>query len=361
MLTAPSKTYKPFLYGWAFDLTQEHEIELHWHEKEVNLQQDIQQWKDGTLTEQEKDFITNVLRLFTQSDVSVGESYKQVLVPNFKNNEVSNMLTSFANREGVHQRAYALIPESLGFDDSEWHAFLEYSHMVKKWEMMQEREVNNLSDLAFVLAKTAMMEGVSLFGSFAMLLQFKQQAKMLGMCEVVEWSIRDETIHVRGNAQLFREFLSEHPRIDKGALSTRVARLVRGLVKAEHKFIKQAYSLLEEHGNTDGVRTGTAAEEVMEFIEYLADRRLIQLGLDPIYKRKEVPEKMRWFEEITLSPRDANFFERRVTDYVDQGMVGALDWGAYTRLSSTGLSSNAAEDSDIGVGSEEDAGATEGN
>ena len=332
-LTEPSVTYKPFKYQWAFDLTQEHEIELHWHEKEVNLQQDIQQWKDGTLTEGEKDFITNVLRLFTQSDVSVGEAYKQELVPAFKNNEISNMLTSFANREGVHQRAYALIPESLGFDESEWHAFLDYAHMKDKWEKMQEREVNSLSDLAFMVAKTAMMEGVSLFGSFAMLLHFKQQAKMLGMCEVVEWSIRDETVHVQGNAKLFREFLLEHPRIDKGSLQARVRRMVRSLVRAEEHFIRSAFELL---GSVD--HRGIQEEHCIEFIKYLADRRMIQLGLDPIYKIKEVPEGMRWFEEITLAPRDANFFERRVTDYVDQGMVGDLDWGAYTRLSSTGLS-----------------------
>ena len=107
-----SQTYKPFQYPWAVELSKKHE-EVHWIEDEAELSEDVQDWKTK-LSVNEKDFITQVLRLFTQSDVQVGENYHELLIPKFRNNEVRNMLSSFAGREAVHQRAYALLNDTLG-------------------------------------------------------------------------------------------------------------------------------------------------------------------------------------------------------------------------------------------------------
>ncbi|MEY8702536.1 ribonucleotide-diphosphate reductase subunit beta, partial [Francisella philomiragia] len=124
-LTTFSKTYKPFSYPWAVDLTVKHE-KAHWIEDEIDLSEDVTDWKNGKITKVEKEYITNILRLFTQSDVAVGQNYYDQFIPAFKNNEVRNMLGSFAAREGIHQRAYALLNDTLGLPDSEYHAFLEY-------------------------------------------------------------------------------------------------------------------------------------------------------------------------------------------------------------------------------------------
>jgi len=324
MLNTYSKTYRPFLYQWAVEMTQAHEIELHWHEKECNLQQDVQQWNDGTITPEEKEFITSVLRLFTQSDVAVGEVYKNTLIPYFKNNEISNLLTSFANRESVHQRAYALIPETLKFPDEEWHAFLEYQHMADKWDFMKQGEAweDTTYKIAATLAKQVFMEGVSLFGSFAMLLWFKQQAKMLGMCEVVEWSLRDESLHVEGEAKLFREFCEEQPHVVTDTLKAWIYECARTVVKHEDIFIDKAFELYEPDGFT--------ADDLKQYIRYLADRRLIQLGLKGNFGVKKMPASMEWLTGITMGVRDTNFFERRVTDYVQKGMSGELEWNKLT-------------------------------
>ena len=110
-----SKAYKPFAYPWAVELTKKHE-EVHWVEDEAELSEDVQDWRTK-LSVQEKDFIENILRLFTQSDVQVGSNYHEFLIPKMKNNEVRNMLASFANREGVHQRAYALLNDTLGLPE----------------------------------------------------------------------------------------------------------------------------------------------------------------------------------------------------------------------------------------------------
>ena len=146
-----STSYKPFLYPWAVELTKKHE-EIHWIEDEAELSEDVQDWKTK-LTEEEKTFITHVLRLFTQSDVQVGENYHELLIPKFKNNEVRNMLGSFANREGVHQRAYALLNDTLGLPDEDYHAFLEYTEMADKIDFMKSGNISTHMGLALAFWK----------------------------------------------------------------------------------------------------------------------------------------------------------------------------------------------------------------
>jgi ribonucleotide reductase beta subunit family protein with ferritin-like domain/glutaredoxin len=188
-----SETYKPFHYPWAVDLTTRHE-KAHWIEDELDLSEDVSDWKGGKMTNIEKEYIINILRLFTQSDVAVGQNYYDQFIPKFKNNEIRNMLGSFAAREGIHQRAYALLNETLGLPDREYHAFLEYAEMADKIEYMRKADTNTLRGLGLSLAKSVFNEGVALFASFVMLLNFQRFGKMKGMGKVVEWSIRDEAL-----------------------------------------------------------------------------------------------------------------------------------------------------------------------
>ena len=143
-LTNFNKTYKPFFHDWAVDLTKKHE-EIHWTEDEADLSEDVSDWK-LKLNEQEKEFITHILRLFTQGDVQVGQNYYDFLIPKFKNNEVRVMLGSFANREGTHQRAYALLNDTLGLPDEEYHKFLDYKEMAEKIEFMQANDTGTHSN-----------------------------------------------------------------------------------------------------------------------------------------------------------------------------------------------------------------------
>lgn len=188
-----SSVYKPFNYSWAMEAAKQHE-KIHWVEDEVTLEEDINDWKRNKLSSCEKQFITQVLRLFTQSDVSVGGYYYDKLIPLFKNNEIRNMLGSFSAREGIHQRAYALLNDSLGLPEGDYAAFLEYAEMKDKMEYMMEAPTNpTLDDIGSMLAKSVFNEGVSLFASFAMLLNFQRRGLMRGAGKIVEWSIRDET------------------------------------------------------------------------------------------------------------------------------------------------------------------------
>jgi len=313
-LTVASQTYKPFYYSWAVDLTVRHE-KAHWIEDEIDLSEDLTDWKTNKVTPIEKNYITNILRLFTQSDVAVGQNYYDQFIPKFKNNEIRNMLGSFANREGVHQRAYALLNDTLGLPDSEYHAFLEYKEMTDKIEFMQKSDNTTQRGLALGLAKSVFNEGVALFASFVMLLNFQRVGKMKGMGKVVEWSIRDESMHVEGNSRLFKAFVAEHPKLVDNDFKKEIYVMAKDVVRLEDKFIQLAYKMGEIEGLT--------MEEVKTYIRYITDRRLLQLGLKTTFKVKNNP--LPWLEWILNGADHTNFFENRVTEYEVAGLTGSWD------------------------------------
>ena len=310
----PNITYKPFKYPWAVEKAISHE-QVHWGEWEASLQEDVAQWKSGTITPEEKNHIVQILKLFTQSDVAVGTNYLEFYIPKFKNNEIRAMLTSFANREFVHQRSYALINDTLGLPESEYSAFLEYKAMREKVDFMQDIDVHSHSGLALAVARSAMNEGMSLFSAFVMLLNYQRYGKMRGMCEIVEWSVRDETMHCDGMVQLFRTFCEEHPRIVTDDFKKNIYQMFRDAVALEDKVIDLSFKM----GDIEGL----TKEEVKKYIRYIADRRLIQLGLKGNWKVKENP--LPWLDWVLNGASHKNFFEGRVTDYNANGMTG--DWG----------------------------------
>lgn len=185
-----AKTYKPFNYPQFMERAKKHEL-IHWHEDEIELGEDVEQWNNGKLSSEEKNQITQILRLFTQTDVQVGQNYCDLFIPVFKNNEVRCMLLAFASREGIHQRSYALLNDTLGLPDEEFQAFLEYKEMSDKIDFMQENKTDTLTNIGLSLAQTVCNEGMSLFSAFVMLLNYQRYGKMKGMCKITEWSLRD--------------------------------------------------------------------------------------------------------------------------------------------------------------------------
>jgi len=313
-LTSASKAYKPFLYPWAVEYSVQHE-HLHWSESEAKLQDDVAQWQTK-LTDAEINHITQILRLFTQSDVAVGTNYIEHYLPKFRNNEIRSMLASFANREFTHQRSYALLNDTLGLPEEDFTAFADYEEMQEKLEFMADIDTSTQSGLALAVARSAINEGMSLFSAFVMLLNYTRFGKMKGMGEIVQWSIRDETLHCEGMTKLFRTFCDEHPRIVNDEFKTKIYGMVREAVGLEDKVIDLAYDMGEIEGLT--------AYEVKQYIRYIADRRLIQLGLRGNFGVKENP--LPWLEPLISSTSHDNFFETTVTEYSSKGLSGE-DWG----------------------------------
>lgn len=306
-----SVAYRPFFYPWAVDVAIEHE-RIHWIEQEITLEDDITDWKRGRLTDTDKNFVTQILRMFTQSDVAVGRYYYEKFIPAFKNNEIRNMLGSFASREAIHQRAYALLNDSLGLPESDYAAFLEYKEMADKADYMLDADSSTQTGMGLALAKSVFNEGVSLFASFVMLLNFQRHGLMKGMSKVVEWSIRDESMHVEGISRLFRAFCEEHPRVVNDAFKKSIYDMARTIVSLEDKFIDLAYELGEVRGLTK--------DEVKQYIRHITDRRLLQLGLKPNFGVKDNP--LPWLDFILNGADHTNFFEGRVTEYAVGGLTG---------------------------------------
>jgi glutaredoxin 3 len=313
-LTNFNTVYKPFGYPWAMEIANKHE-QIHWHEGEVDLQDDVNQWHTGELAPHEKNHITQILRLFTQSDVQVGGNYCDYFIPLFKNNEIRCMLLAFAAREGIHQRAYALLNETLGLDDEEFSAFLDYEAMAAKAQFAAENSSETPVDVALSLVKTVLNEGLCLFSAFAQLLTYKRSGKMLGMSKVVEWSIKDETEHVQGMTQLFREYVKENPEVLTDRFKAAAYDMTREAVELEDAFIDLCY----EQGQPPKLDKA----ELKAYIRYIADRRLIGLGFRGNYGIKENPSP--WIEEL-LGDQLTNFFEQRVADYSVGNIVGEWEY-----------------------------------
>jgi ribonucleoside-diphosphate reductase beta chain len=318
-LTESRISFKPFSEPWAFDAWLKSE-QSHWLHTEVPMHEDVKDWKNK-LSDAEKYFLTNIFRFFTQGDIDVSDGYVNNYLPIFKQPEVRMMLLSFAARESLHVAAYSHLVESLGLPESIYDEFMEYKEMKDKHDYVAETTGDRgrpptPSEIAKDLAVfSAFTEGLQLFSSFIMLLNFPRHGKMKGMGQIVTWSIVDETHHCESMTKLFRVFIEQNKEIWNDTLKGEIYEIAKRMVALEDKFIDLSFRM----GSMDNL----TAEDVKGYIRYICDRRLIGLGLKGIFKIKKNP--LPWVEEMINAPIHTNFFENRATDYAKGSLTG--DWG----------------------------------
>src|SRR5271170_3589855 len=202
-------TYDITRYPWAYECWKRQQ-QTHWMGEEVPLGADIRDWQSGHITAAEKGLLTQIFRFFTQSDVEVGDNYLKRYIPIFQPLEVQMMMAAFTNMETVHIDAYALILKTLGMPQAEFEAFRDYDELRAKADYMHTFGVKTCADVARTLAMFgAFTEGMSLFASFAMLLNFPRNNKMMGMGQIVTWSVRDESLHCEAMIKLYHAFNAE--------------------------------------------------------------------------------------------------------------------------------------------------------
>ena len=316
-LTDERNHFKPFNYPWAYDAWLKHE-QAHWLHTEVPMMEDVKDWKKK-LTKDEKEFLTNIFRFFTQGDIDVAGGYVNNYLPNFPQPEVRMMLMGFAAREALHIAAYSHLIETLGLPESTYNQFMEYQEMKDKHDYVLEisSKMGTLESTATHIAVfSAFTEGMQLFSSFIMLLNFPRHGLMKGMGQIVTWSIVDETMHAESMMRLFKEYIKENPEIWNDELKGKIYTIAEKMVELEDKFIDLCGEARELH-----------KEDVKKYIRYIADRRLIGLGMKGIFKIKKNP--LPWVEEMINAPVHGNFFENRVTDYAKGALAGSWDdvWG----------------------------------
>ncbi len=311
-LLTPSHSYKPFRYPWAYDFWKRQQ-QIHWMPEEVPLGEDCKDWA-AKLNDSERALLTQIFRFFTQSDVEVNDNYMERYARVFRPTEIKMMLASFSNMETIHIAAYALLLETIGMPDSEFSAFMEYKEMSAKHDYLGQFGCETNEDIAISMAVFgAFTEGLQLFASFAMLMNFPRFNKMKGMGQIVSWSVRDESLHCEGMIRVFHTLAAE-----TGALTDEVKNDIieccRTVVRMEDAFIDLAFSM--------GPVQGMTAQDIKNYIRYIADWRLGQLKLPAIYGVKEHP--IPWLSEILNGVEHANFFEQRATEY-SKGATGG-DW-----------------------------------
>ncbi|WP_417462158.1 ribonucleotide-diphosphate reductase subunit beta [Kordiimonas sp.] len=306
--------YKPFRYPWAYEawLTQQ---QIHWLPEEVPLAEDVRDWA-RKLSESEKNLLTQIFRFFTQSDIEVNNCYMKHYTKVFKPTEVQMMLAAFSNIETVHIAAYSHLLDTLGMPEAEYSAFLHYKEMKDKYDYMQQFNVDDLKSTALTVAVFgAFTEGLQLFASFAMLLNFPRFNKMKGMGQIISWSVRDESLHCESIIKLFRTLVSENPEIWDEDLKSQITEACRTIVEHEDAFIDLAFGM--------GPIEGLTAEEVKQYIRYIANRRLDQLDLDGIYDIEINP--LPWLDSMLNAVEHTNFFENRATEYSKAATQGSWD------------------------------------
>ena len=319
-LTDTRHNFKPYQYPWAIEMWEKHEG-MHWLPKEVPMQNDVDHW-NRRLTNEQKHFLMQIFRLFTQGDIAVGGAYTKNYIPVLGGHpEIHDLLVSFANREGVHVKAYSHLIETLGLPDKIFNEFLEYEAMVAKQKFFDEIEgLDEKYIIQQMTAVSAFTEGMQLFSSFAMLLNFGRQGLMPGMVKIVTWSILDEDLHVEGMTKLFRTFVKENPEVWNDELKGQLYTIAEKMVELEDKFIDLAY----EQGGMDGLDK----KEMHQYIRYISDRRLICLGLRGIFKVKINP--LPWVDEMTVLQSHSNFFEQTESSYSKGALTGSWSdvWGS---------------------------------
>ena len=313
-LTHERSYFKPFNYPWAYNAWLKHE-QSHWLHTEVPMLEDVKDWKKK-LTTEEKGFLTNIFRFFTQGDIDVAGGYVKNYLPNFPQPEIRMMLMGFAAREALHIAAYSHLIETLGMPESTYSEFLQYQEMKDKHEYFEQFSNLDKKNIAQQIAAfSAFTEGLQLFSSFIMLLNFPRHGMMKGMGQIITWSIVDETIHCESMIKLFRTFIDENREIWNDELKGQIYSIAEKMVELEDKFIDLSFSM--------GPMKDLTPEDVKTYIRYIADRRLISLGLKGIFKVKKNP--LPWVEEMINAPTHTNFFENRATDYAKGALTGSWE------------------------------------
>jgi ribonucleoside-diphosphate reductase beta chain len=314
----PRLVYKPFEYQEAADYWLKQQ-QAHWLHTEVPMMSDLTDW-NSNLNATEKNIIGSILKGFAQTETVVNDYWSGLVTKWFRKPEIIMMATTFGAFETIHAEAYSLSHETLGLDN--FDEFLEDEATMAKIEnLMNVRDSfqgeTDWHEVAKSLAIfSAFTEGVNLFSSFAVLLSFKMRNKLKGVGQIVEWSIRDESLHSEAGCWLFRTLVQENPKLKTQELEAAINEAALLSLKLELDFINKVYEL--------GDLEGCSQYDLEHFIKNRVNTKLGDLGYKPIISNVDMTavERMKWFDHLSAGKQHTDFFANRVTNY----SKGHLTW-----------------------------------
>ena len=312
--------YKPFEYPKAYDYWLKQQ-QAHWLHTEVPMMSDITDWSSN-LNETEKNIIGSILKGFAQTETVVNDYWSGLVTKWFRKPEVIMMATTFGAFETIHAEAYSLLNETLGLEN--FAEFMEDEATMAKIENLTavrdsfngEKDIHEIAKSLAIFS--AFTEGVNLFSSFAVLLSFKLQNKLKGVGQIVEWSIRDESLHSNAGCWLFRTLLKEHPEYDTPELRADIEEAARLSLKLELDFIDKVYEM--------GDLKGCPKYDLISFIKHRVNTKMSDLGYGAIVNGidQEAVQRMSWFDNLSGGKQHTDFFANRVTNY----SKGVQNWDA---------------------------------
>lgn len=314
----PRLAYRPFRYPQAFEFFLAAQ-QSHWIPTEVNMTSDVKDYNE-VLTPGERQVVIRILRLFTQAEINIEEYWANRIVRWFPHPEIQQMAATFASFEALHIFAYDYLSQSLGLPLSEYEEFLKVPAMLNRQNRLDD--VLQLDGSKRNIAKSlaifsAMNEGVSLYASFCVLMNFARQGKLKGVRDIVSWSQKDEQSHSVAGIWLFRTLIDENPEIWDDDLKQTLYQAGRDTIDLEDAYIDYIF---------EGVTIeGLDPKDLKAFIRHRCNSKLQDLGLKTNWKSldKEAVRRITdWYDVMSLGNNHKDFFSGRSATYAK----GNVDW-----------------------------------
>lgn len=316
----------PFKYDWAWDKYLK-ACANHWMPNEINMSADIALWKDPNgLTADEREIIERNLGFFSTADSLVANNLVLAVYRHITNPECRQYLLRQAFEEALHTHAYQYVVESLGMDEAKvFNMYREIPSVSTKanWAL---KYTQSLSDPTFqtgtpendqrllrdLIAFYVVFEGIFFYVGFTQVLSMGRRNKMVGTAEQFQYILRDESMHLNFGIDVINQIKIENPHLWTASFQAEIINMIRDGVELEYQYAVDTMPR--------GI-LGLNASMFKEYLHFIANRRLLQIGLAEQYPGAANP--FPWMSEMMDLKKEKNFFETRVTEYQTGG---ALSW-----------------------------------
>ena len=316
----------PFKYDWAWQKYLDGSAN-HWMPQEINMTADVALWKDPNgLTEDERRIVMRNLGFFSTADSLVANNIVLSVYRHITNPECRQYLLRQALEEAIHTHAYQYVIESLGMDEGEiYNMYKEIPSVARKaaWALPftesladQNFKTGSLEDdktlLRNLIAFYCVLEGIFFYCGFTQILSMGNRNKMTGTAEQFQYILRDESMHVNFGIDMINQIKLENPQLWDEAMQTEARNMILQGTQLEIEYA---------HDTMPGGILGMNAESMSDYLKFIANRRLTQIGLEEEFPNATNP--FPWMSEIMDLRKEKNFFETRVIEYQTGG---ALSW-----------------------------------
>ena len=316
----------PFKYEWAWQKYLDGSAN-HWMPQEVNMTADIALWKsEEGLSEDERKIIMRSLGFFSTADSLVANNLVLSVYKHLTNPECRQYLLRQSLEEAIHTHAYQYVIQSLGMDEAElFNMYREVPSVARKasWALAYTQELDNPNFktgtvkedkklLRNLIAFYCVLEGIFFYCGFTQILSMGRRNKMTGTSEQFQYILRDESMHLNFGIDVINQIKLENPHLWDEEMQEQAASMILQGMQLEIEYARDTMPR--------GV-LGMNANMMEEYLNYIGNRRLIQIGLAEEFPNAENP--FPWMSEIMDLRKEKNFFETRVTEYQTGG---ALSW-----------------------------------